>query len=250
MIEKLANEGLSISYRRVQDIQTSIASQLCAKFNKDGMVCPPTLQKGLFINAAIDNIDHDPSSTGAKSSFHGTSISVFQHVESETIDYNRFKLELDVEGEPSLCLPKSYTDIMPLICIHPKYPVNNQPHQMSKNTSQVTSEASEWINALGDICQDSNTDDKKVSFSAFYSSHLAPTKPNRDISTLLPLINESINSPAMVSHCFKVISKIVQELNPQQSPVITVDQPVLQKTRRVQGYRGNDGTVTYRDGFP
>ena len=152
MVEKLAAEGLSVSYKRVQDIQTSIASQLCAKFNKDGMVCPPTLQKGLFINAAIDNIDHDPSSTGAKSSFHGTSISVFQHVESETIDSNCFKLELGVEDEPGLSLPKSYTDIMPLISSQPKYPANNQPHQLSKETSQVTSESSEWINALVDIC--------------------------------------------------------------------------------------------------
>ena len=100
------------------------------------------MQKGLFINAAIDNIDHDPSSTGAKSSFCGTSISVFQHVESETIDSNHFKLELDVEDEPGLSLPKSYTDIIPLISSQPKYPANNQAHQLLKETLQVTSEAS------------------------------------------------------------------------------------------------------------
>ena len=103
------------------------------------------------------------------------------------------------------------------------------------------SEASEWINALVDICQASNADTTtKVSFSAFYASQLPPTKPSRDISTLLPLLNESINSPAMVSHCFKVISKIVQELNPLQPTVITVDQPVYAIAKQVQWSKPED----------
>ena len=41
----------------------------------------------------------------------------------------------------------------------------------------------------------------------------------------MPLVSESINLP-MVAHCFKVISKVVKELNPQQPHVITADQPV------------------------
>ena len=79
-----------------------------------------------------------------------------------------------------------------------------------------------------------------MSFSAFYASQLPPTKPSRDISTLLPLLNESINSPAMVSHCFKVISKIVQELNPLQPTVITVDQPVYAIAKQVQWSKPED----------
>ena len=50
----------------------------------------------------------------------------------------------------------------------------------------------------------------------------------------MPLLNESINSPAMVAHCFKVISKEVKELNPQQPPVITADQPVYATAKQVQ----------------
>ena len=43
------------------------------------MVCPPVLRKGLFTTAVMDNIDHNLSATTATTSFHGTSISVFQH---------------------------------------------------------------------------------------------------------------------------------------------------------------------------
>ena len=77
LFEKLAAEGLSISSQRVQDIQKMVTNQLCDKFKKDGIVCPPSLQKGLFLNTAIDNTGHDPSSTRVKLSFHGTSISFY-----------------------------------------------------------------------------------------------------------------------------------------------------------------------------
>ena len=108
-VEKLAAEGLSISYQRVQDIQKMVTNQLCDKFKnkKDSIICPPSLQKGLFLNAAIDNIDHDPSSTGTKSSFNGTSICFFQHPKSEVSGPNHFKLEKDADNLPHLTLPKS-----------------------------------------------------------------------------------------------------------------------------------------------
>ena len=45
-------------------------------------------------------------------------------------------------------------------------------------------------------------------------------------STLLPLINDNINSPAMAKHCVMVIQKVIKDINPGQSAVITTDQPV------------------------
>ena len=94
LIERLAAEGLSISYNRVQEIQQSITKQVCTKYSEEGLVCPPTLIKGLFTTAAIDNIDHNPSSTTAKDSFHGTSITVFQHPEEHHDPQPIFKLDV------------------------------------------------------------------------------------------------------------------------------------------------------------
>ena len=74
LIEKLASEGLSISYKRVEEIEGTITNQLCSKYNEEDIVCPPPHKEGLFMTEAIDNIDHNPSLTGAKSSFHGTSV--------------------------------------------------------------------------------------------------------------------------------------------------------------------------------
>ena len=41
--------------------------------------CPPKLRRGLLTTGAVDNIDHNPSSTTAKDSFHCTGISLMQH---------------------------------------------------------------------------------------------------------------------------------------------------------------------------
>ena len=43
------------------------------------MVCPPVLRKRNFTTAVMDNIDHNPTATTATTSFHGTSISLFQY---------------------------------------------------------------------------------------------------------------------------------------------------------------------------
>ena len=62
LVEKLAVEGLSISYARVQEIQDNITRQLCHHYLDEGIVCPRNTEKSLFTVAPIDNVDHDPSS--------------------------------------------------------------------------------------------------------------------------------------------------------------------------------------------
>ena len=65
--------GLCISYDRVMSISTILGNNLCHHFEMEKSVCPPKLKGKLFTTAAIDNIDHNPSSTTAHD------ISLFQH---------------------------------------------------------------------------------------------------------------------------------------------------------------------------
>ena len=52
----------------------------------DKVVCCPSLKADAFTTAAIDNIDHNPSSSTATSSFHGKAISPFQHSSLGKVD--------------------------------------------------------------------------------------------------------------------------------------------------------------------
>ena len=92
-----------------------------------------------------------------------------------------------------------------------------------------------WLEAVRKSLKCSN-DDRKISWSAFHQERLINKRDSCRISTstLLLLINESINSPAMVAHCMRVIRKLIQHLNPTQIPVITGDQPVYALMKQVQ----------------
>ena len=66
LVEKLYHLGLSISYDRVLELSTDMGNRVCARFESEGVVCPPKLRKGVFTTAAVDNIDHNPSSVTAQ----------------------------------------------------------------------------------------------------------------------------------------------------------------------------------------
>lgn len=79
LVDTFFDLGLCISYDRVLDISTELGNKICHHYEVEKAVCPPQLKGGLFTTAAVDNIDHNPSSTSAHDSFHGTGISLFQH---------------------------------------------------------------------------------------------------------------------------------------------------------------------------
>ena len=68
---------MSISYNRVLSVSTELGNKVIDQFKHDNAVCPPSLKVSSFTTAAIDNIDRNPSSNTATSSFHGTAILLF-----------------------------------------------------------------------------------------------------------------------------------------------------------------------------
>ena len=78
LIQQFHQLGISISYHRVLEIENLITTSVCKHYEEEGVVSPNCLRKGLFTVGALDNLDHNPSSTTAVNSFHGTSISLFQ----------------------------------------------------------------------------------------------------------------------------------------------------------------------------
>ena len=63
IIEQLYQMGISISYGRVMELEEWIATSVCEKFEEDGIVALAGLYYGLPTVGALDNIDHNPSST-------------------------------------------------------------------------------------------------------------------------------------------------------------------------------------------
>lgn len=114
LIDKLHENGISISYDRVLEISGQLGETVVNQYVEEDVVCPPVLRKGLFTTSAVDNIDHNPTATTASTSFHGTSISMFQHPSSDNRGEVRASPKItDSRAKKVPELPESYTNIPP-----------------------------------------------------------------------------------------------------------------------------------------
>ena len=116
LVDRLYHLGFSISYDCVLCLSAQMGNRVCEQFHNDHAVCPPRLCGGVFTTSAVDNIDYNPSSTTSKESFHGTGISLFQHLvlDSEGLERNvttgaKLQSSKSVDN-----LPCFYTDVSPV----------------------------------------------------------------------------------------------------------------------------------------
>ena len=113
LINMLFENGISILYDRVLQISTQVGETVITQYFRNGVVCPPSLRKGLLTTSALDNIDHNPTATTATSSFHGISVSIFQHPNFDNAGEECSSL--NVQGESKVKkvpeLPEAFTNV-------------------------------------------------------------------------------------------------------------------------------------------
>jgi hypothetical protein len=235
LIEELSEIGLSVPYQRILDIQTQITKQLCKYYQDQQVVCPPRLQEGKFTVAAIDNLDHNATSSTASNSFHGTGISIFQHtneVMRENCLYEQCQNDVD------MVLPSYYTTVQPT----KSQPVSSPMQTVSRcENSQFDciKESYQWLEAINKVISNQTSDDEstkkvRVNWSAFNSNNELQINSIKTVSVMLPLLEEEIASNAMVRHTIDIISKVYEKLRLDQVPIITSDQPVYAISKQVQ----------------
>lgn len=99
-------------------ISTDLGDEVCRRNTDESAVCPSNLRLHLFTTTAVDNIDHNPTSTTANDSFHGPGISLFQHPSGENHGKTRAPIDIShaVSSSKSVCqLPEAYTEVAPAI---------------------------------------------------------------------------------------------------------------------------------------
>ena len=88
------------------------------QYESEGVDCPLILRKNHFTTAAVDNLDHNLSSTISHGAFHGTGISLFQNMETESDGIMRHKPEMQpdihIRSKQIPPLPESYTSLTPV----------------------------------------------------------------------------------------------------------------------------------------
>ena len=171
------------------------------------------LRKGISTVAALDNIDHNPSSTTAKGSFHETGISLIQFPTKENEGTSRgIYMCLPILSSQKVSLPESFTCV-PAIYLDqmPFVPdLLTSTTEFSGNLEPAKAKENCWIEHALPLLYLNKLKDHALSWAAYHAS----VQPNPSaIIALLPLFLEKADSPAMVKRGLDLVKGITDFLN-------------------------------------
>ena len=258
LVTQLFNLGLSISYDRVMQLENQLATAVCQDMVEKGVVCPNQLRKGLFTLGALDNLDHNPSSTTAKGAYHGTGMSLFQAPTHSNMGYVQDGISLQPQQAKNFHLPDNYT-IVPAVALNkdnvavPKPPceiVAAEGHLVRAQEKER-----HWVEHAIQLMEKEILDKGDIlSWSAYHASLLnASDDVQPALTQLLPLFHEKAATAAMVKHGMDVLRQAIQFLNPGQIPVIALDAPLYALAKYIQWNwpqtHGEDKYIAMLDGL-
>lgn len=241
IIDQLASLGLCISYSKLSEYKKKIANTACMQYHKDNVVCPLQLPRGLFTTAAIDNIDHNTSSTTANESFHGTAISLKSHPTNENNGELRGYIDINDTNLLSastdyLPLPESYS-IVPAVSralsssdmpACPPFSIPTAAVQLDYKHEDL-----EWLQRVYESAENL-LEAANINWSSHHAEKMRLIKrPNTKIA-MLPIFTEQSHSYAMILHALNVIIAALQYLNFGQVPVAVLDQPLYAIAKQIQ----------------
>ena len=168
-------------------IYKNVSNEVSMVYERDGLVYPLTLPRGMFSTVQVDNINKQCSSTTAKTDFIGMSMSMACHPDENNPWECIPLLPITENRKEFRPLHKSYT------CIKPTYLVNASPHvpkadcenvQPLLTSVQEDAERKEyiWLEHMNQIFEKSDQTPTKVGWAAFHTTCLVLCK-----SDMLPL---------------------------------------------------------------
>jgi len=177
LVYRFYHLDMSISHDRVLSLSATMGSIVCKQFHREQIVCPPRLHGSVFTTAAVDSIDHNPSSTTSKESFHGTDISLLQHPTFDGEGRDR-SIVLVGESHDISCksvdhLPHFYTDVPPVtetvknLTISATIIASLDRESYDQQTKQYA-----WLNNTKEVLLSSKTDFPvmNASWAAYHAS--------------------------------------------------------------------------------
>ena len=264
LIDRLFHLGLCVSYDRIMQVTADLANRVCDQYHANETVCPPQLLTKLFTVGAVDNIDHNMTSSTAQTSFHGTGISLMQqpheHTAVQHLSLNVIESGVSTSKKTRTVrsLPNCYTEVPPVRLKHeqPIISTVDGPHKgMGDVLTLELSAEYKWLDTVKMAIDPSvvvpRSDVQWFSWAAFHAAHNRSVHPISIIS-MLPLFQDSSTSVAMIKHSMDVVQRAVHFLNPGQPPVITFDQPLYAIAKSIQwnwSEYGEDRFVTVMGGL-
>ena len=239
MITHLNDLGLTVSYSRVLQLENQLASALCEDFQNKGAVAPSQLRLLLFASGAFDNLDHNPTSTTAKGSFHGIGISLFQFPTALNTGDEQDNIRLLILEKRNHKLPGSFTTVPAVALKTANVSVPQQSNVSISTEEQLKGaflEENNWLIHASELLEKGEVEKgNTVAWSAFHATKQNGTaNTHNTLTQLLPLFYEKAATAAMVKHGMIVLCWDTEFLNPGQMPVMAFDAPLFALAKFVQ----------------
>jgi hypothetical protein len=232
-----------VTYDRLLQVSDILGNLITDNFDVDIGVSPLALQHGLFTTAAVDNLDHNPSSASAVHAFHGTAISLTQHWDcsSEHSDLTNNLGDFSRQCKTLKILPTSYTEVTPVTVLNKDFTLSQSDVFVTADCGQFANEMIVEYRWLQKVSFSSSTDDVDdddsgntfnslemldLSWAAYHVSLPLQVPSFTSRSGLLPMFRDPAHSPATICHAMAIVTSAVETVNPGQTPVLALDQPL------------------------
>ena len=239
IIHILHSFGISISYDRIIKLENLLASAVSEQYKDQGVVCPVNLRKNVYVVEALDNIDYNPSSATSKDSFQATAISIFQCPTKGNCGDCRERVVIGPSSNSTQdhSLSENYTNVLAVTTNISEVVVPSA--KMTESQCDLLEREKllefEWTDHAIQLLFKGQLDkDNVISWAAFHASKQIHVENSNFLSTLLPLFPEKAASLSMVKHDMGVIKSVTDYLNPEQVPVMAVNQPLFALAKYVQ----------------
>ena len=133
-------------------------------------------------------------------------------------------------------LPHYYTDV-PSVTTNMKnisVPATSVVSLARDNFKKQTEEEYMWLEHAQRVIEDNTGTDENISWSEFHASRQPQLARTISPAALLPLFLDSAHTVAMIQHSMDVVKNAVEHVNPGQTPVVTLDQPLFALAKQIQ----------------
>ena len=195
IVNTLFEHGLSISYDRVLEISTQLVEAVVKIYVDIRLVCPPQLRLGVFTVSAVDNCEYNRSASTAKTSFHGTSISLSQS-ESSVEPQNDLVLNRNVNKIPDLT--ESYTNVKPAYFPKKLIPPENELTEIREPSKFHLEKEYTWLEMVH--LTKEFTDSVQVTWSAHNAAQIREQSFAISMSALMSLLRDQAHEMPTTKH--------------------------------------------------
>ena len=208
LVETFHKLGLSVTYDRVLGMSADLGNSAINHFENTGTVCPPKLNKGVFTMSAVDNIDHNPTATTTRGSFHGTGISLFQYPDAGNSGTKQTCTPITKSGKKVNRLSEEYTLVPAVTTVKKHLPIPEVCNLAQSNCSRLPEEVTkeykwcDYVASFVDEKKNKSGKDVQVSWAAYHTKNSHSGKSDnhspKTVSALLPLFPDDSKSVAMI----------------------------------------------------